>query len=49
MLKSPSDEPLHGVDGTIVEARLIDLTDIDIRLPFMCLGQAMITTRRQGP
>ncbi|XP_061999846.1 cellulose synthase-like protein D3 [Rosa rugosa] len=35
MLKPPSEEPLHGTDGTIDEARLIDLTDIDIRLPML--------------
>ncbi|TQD80601.1 hypothetical protein C1H46_033853 [Malus baccata] len=32
MLKPPSDEPLHGADD---DARLIDLTDVDIRLPML--------------
>ncbi|XWS65077.1 hypothetical protein CRYUN_Cryun05aG0059800 [Craigia yunnanensis] len=31
MLKLPSDEPLHGT----VDDRLIDLTDVDIRLPLL--------------
>ncbi|CAN6564555.1 unnamed protein product [Malus baccata var. baccata] len=32
MLKPPSDEPLHGADD---DARLINLTDVDIRLPML--------------
>ncbi|KAM1784163.1 hypothetical protein ACFX11_042407 [Malus domestica] len=32
MLKPPSDEPLYGADD---DARLINLTDVDIRLPML--------------
>jgi len=35
MLKPPSDDPLYGISGTEDEKHIIDLTEVDIRLPML--------------